>query len=193
MTKPETRGFTTKALDTVHSWAMFRLLRRTVASPTGESFERTYVSTPGAVACVAITDDHHVVLVRQYRATFDDMILEIPAGMRDVEGELPEVTAVRELQEESGYKASHITHMASMLSSPGVTDSTVEIYLATGLQRGETQPHGPEEDSMEIVVVPFAEAMTMISDGRLRDSKSVFGILLAAQHYGDIVGVDGAD
>ena len=193
MTNPGTLGFTTKALDTVHSWAMFRLLRRTVASPAGESFERTYVSTPGAVACVAITDDHQVVLVRQYRATFDDMILEIPAGMRDVEGELPEVTAARELQEESGYKASHVTYMASMLSSPGVTDSTVEIYLATGLQRGEAQPHGPEEDSMEIVVVPFTEAMTMISDGRLRDSKSVFGILLAAQRYGDIVGVDGAN
>lgn len=193
MTNPGTLGFTTKALDTVHSWAMFRLLRRTVASPAGESFERTYVSTPGAVACVAITNDHHVVLVRQYRATFDDMILEIPAGMRDVEGELPEVTAARELQEESGYKASRVTYMASMLSSPGVTDSTVEIYLATGLQRGEAQPHGPEEDSMEIVVVPFTEAMTMISDGRLRDSKSVFGILLAAQRYGDIVGVDGAN
>lgn len=192
MTEHGAHRFTTKALDTVHSWAMFRLLRRTVESPAGEAFERTYVSTPGAVACVAVTDDHRVVLVRQYRATFADMILEIPAGMRDVEGEPPEVTASRELQEESGYVASQVTYMASMLSSPGVTDSTVEIYLATGLQIGEAQPHGPEEDSMEIIVVPFVEALAMIDDGRLRDSKSVFGILLAAQRYGHLVGVNGA-
>ena len=183
--------FTTKALDTVHSWAMFRLLRRTVEAASGETFERTYVSTPGAVACVAITDDQHIVLVRQYRATFDDMVLEIPAGMRDVEGEAPEMTAVRELQEESGYSASKVQYMASMLSSPGVTDSTVEIFLATGLTRGDSQPHGPEEDEMEILVVPFREALEMIDDGRLQDSKSVFGVLLAAQRFGDLVGVNG--
>lgn len=187
------QGFATKALETVHSWAMFRLLRRTVEIPSGETFERSYVSTPGAVATVAVTDDFQIVLVRQYRATFDDMVLEIPAGMRDVEGEAPEVTAVRELQEESGFHAREVTFMASMLSSPGVTDSTVQIFLATGLVRGDSQPHGPEEDSMEIVVVPFAEALAMIDDGRLQDSKSVFGILLAAKRYGDRVGVNGVN
>lgn len=191
MTTSSMSRFSTRALETVHSWAMFRLLRRTVSTSSGEEFERTYVSTPGAVACVAITDDHQIVLVRQYRATFDDMVLEIPAGMRDVEGELPEVTAVRELQEESGFTATHLHYMASMLSSPGVTDSTVEIFLATGLQRGDAQPHGPEEDAMEIITVPFSEALAMIDDGRLRDSKSVFGVLLAAQRYGDVVGVSG--
>jgi 8-oxo-dGTP pyrophosphatase MutT (NUDIX family) len=185
------RGFVTQALDTVHSWAMFRLLRRTVKSVSGEVFERSYVSTPGAVACVAITEAREIILVRQYRATFDDMVLEIPAGMRDIEGEAPEVTAVRELQEESGYVAAEVVYMASMLSSPGVTDSTVQIFFATGLKRGEAQPHGPEEDSMELVVVPFSEALAMIDDGRLQDSKSVFGILLAAQRYGHIVGANG--
>lgn len=192
MSKESAQGFATKALETVHSWAMFRLLRRKVEIASGDTFERTYVSTPGAVATVAVTNDHQIVLVRQYRATFDDMVLEIPAGMRDVEGEEPEVTAVRELQEESGFKATQVTYMASMLSSPGVTDSTVEIFLATGLERGDAQPHGPEEDSMEIVVVPFTEALAMIDDGRLQDSKSVFGILLAAKRYGDLVGVIGA-
>lgn len=191
MVRPEMSRFTTKALDIVHSWAMFRLLRRTVEAISGEVFERTYVSTPGAVACVAITDKQEIVLVRQYRATFDDMILEIPAGMRDVEGEAPEVTAIRELQEESGYVASKVQYLASMLSSPGVTDSTVEIFLATGLVRGDSQPHGPEEDEMEIVVVPFRQALEMIDDGRLQDSKSVFGVLLVAQRFGEVVGVGG--
>lgn len=183
--------FSTRALETVHSWAMFRLLRRTVTSSAGDEFERTYVSTPGAVACVAITDDRQIVLVRQYRATFDEMVLEIPAGMRDIDGELPEVTAARELQEESGFVATQLQYMASMLSSPGVTDSIVEIFLATGLRRGEAQPHGPEEDAMEVMTVPFSEALAMIDDGRLRDSKSVFGVLLAAHRYGDVVGDSG--
>ena len=184
------RRFVAHSLDVVHSWAMFRLVRRSTIAPSGEQFERTFVSTPGAVACVAITADNDIVLVRQYRSTFDDLILEIPAGMRDIEGEDPELTAVRELREETGYSANKITYLGRMLSSPGVTDSAVEVYLATELVPGEAEPHGPEEDAMEIVVIPFSEAVAMVEDGRLGDSKSVFGVLLAARRYGHLYGVD---
>ena len=184
------RRFVAHSLDVVHSWAMFRLVRRKTIAPSGEQFERTFVSTPGAVGCVAITADNDIVLVRQYRSTFDDLILEIPAGMRDIEGEDPELTAVRELREETGYSANKITYLGRMLSSPGVTDSAVEVYLATELVPGEAEPHGPEEDAMEIVVIPFSEAVAMVEDGRLGDSKSVFGVLLAARRYGHLYGVD---
>jgi ADP-ribose pyrophosphatase len=186
-TEPMTNRFVTTDTQVVHSWAMFRLLRRFVKDPKGEVFERTYVSTPGAVATVAITKEGDVVLVSQYRATFDSFVLEIPAGMRDIEGEDPGVTAVRELREETGFDAQSIEMLGECLSSPGVTDSSVIVYLAQDLSPGEFQPHGPEEEAMQTLLVPFSEAMNMISDGRLTDAKSAYGILLAAHRHPHLV------
>jgi ADP-ribose pyrophosphatase len=167
---------------------MFRLLRRSVLSGSGEEFERTFVSTPGAVACVAITDDGHVVLVRQYRATLDRLIIELPAGMRDIEGEAPEMTARRELKEETGFDAQVMQRLGTFLSSPGVTDSSVEVFLAGKLQAGESEPHGPEEDSMEVLLVPFHDALLMIEDGRITDGKTAYGLLLVARQFPHLVG-----
>jgi 8-oxo-dGTP pyrophosphatase MutT (NUDIX family) len=182
-----TNRFITTDTQVVHSWAMFRLLRRFVKDPQGELFERTYVSTPGAVATVAITKAGDVVLVSQYRASFDSFVLEIPAGMRDIEGEDPGVTAVRELREETGFDAQSIEMLGECLSSPGVTDSSVIVYLARDLSPGEFQPHGPEEEAMQTLLVPFSEALNMINDGRLTDAKSAYGILLAAHRHPHLV------
>jgi ADP-ribose pyrophosphatase len=172
----------------VHSWAMFRLLQRSIVSPGGEDFERTYVSTPGAVGVVAIDDENNVVLVSQYRSSFDAMVLEIPAGMRDVEGEKPEVTAVRELKEETGFSANRIDYLGTMLSSPGVTDSSVEMYVARGLESGALEPHGPEEQEMKVIVVPFTQAIQMVDAFEITDAKSVYGLLMAARRYPELLG-----
>ena len=187
-TEPTANRFSSAETHVVHSWAMFRLLRRIVKSSLGDTFERTFVSTPGAVATVAITNDGDVVLVSQYRASMDDFVLEIPAGMRDIEGEDPSKTAVRELQEETGYIADTVEFLGECLSSPGVTDSRVIVYLATGLTAGQFQPHGPEEEAMHTLLVPFGEALAMVNDGRLQDAKSAYGILLAAYRHPELVG-----
>ena len=181
------RGFKAHADEVVHSWAMFRLIKRRVTSPVGEEFERTFISTPGAVGMVAVTDDGEVIFVHQYRATLDSFVREIPAGMRDVEGEDPATTAVRELKEETGYSASSIELLGTCLSSPGVTDSSVEVYLATGLVAGESEPHGPEEDTMFVEHVPFSQALEMIDRGELTDAKSAYGLMLAARRYPHLV------
>jgi ADP-ribose pyrophosphatase len=186
--EPNQNRFVETETHTVHSWAMFRLLRRFVQSARGESFERTFVSTPGAVATVAVTNEGDVVLVSQYRASFNEYVLEIPAGMRDIEGEDPATTAIRELREETGFDASSIEMLGECLSSPGVTDSSVIVYLATGLTAGQFQPHGPEEEAMQTMLVPFAEALAMVDDGRLKDAKSAFGLLLAARRHPHLVG-----
>ena len=180
-------GFHTQEDSVVHQWAMFRLIRRVVKAPRGEVFERTYVSTPGAVATVAVTDSGEVVLVSQYRATLDSLVLEIPAGMRDVEGEEPSVTAVRELKEETGYSASAVEFLGTCLSSPGVTDSFVDVYLATGLVVGEAEPHGPEEDMMTTERVSFSRALQMVDSGEITDAKTAYGLLLAARRHPHLV------
>lgn len=183
MQSENSSGFVAARDEVVHSWAMFRLLRRIVRSPRKEEFERTFVSTPGAVAVVAITEDHHVILVSQYRATFDSFVLELPAGMRDVEGEEPMTTALRELKEETGFVADRGEYLGRCLSSPGVTDSTVEVFVAEGVVPGESEPHGPEEDFMTVHVVPMRDALLMVEDGRILDAKTAYGLMLAVRRF----------
>ena len=176
--------FRTESLETVHDWKYSQLVRRTVVSPQGDSFDRTYVDSPGAVAVVAVTGDDEVILVTQYRAPVDGMVTEIPAGMRDVPGEPPLETARRELVEEAGVEAVSWRDLGSILSTPGASNGVVEIFLATDLHDVPAVPHGPEEDAMEIHRVPFTEAIRMCMDGEITDSKSVAGILRAARLLG---------
>lgn len=178
--------FSVDSDESLHSWYVFGLVRRTVVAPSGQRFERTYVSTPGAVGIVALTDEGSVLLVRQYRATVNDSILEIPAGMRDKPGEPVETTAERELREETGFTARSFTRLGSILSSPGVSDSVVEIHLAEGLTRGSPEPHGPEEQEMELLEISLGEALSMVDDGRITDSKTVVGLLLTARLRPDL-------
>ena len=162
----------------VHNWAMFSLVRRRVSDPTGVEFQRTFVATPGAVAVVPVTDDGRVVLVSQYRPAIGGHILELPAGMRDIEGEDPAVTAKRELREETGWEAGAMEFIGQCLSSPAVTDSRVLVYKGTGLVPGTRAPHGPEEEFMEIVIPTVEEAMDMVQDGRIIDAKTCYGLLM---------------
>src|SRR4051794_28940678 len=90
----------------IYEGRIIRVTSGTFRDPDGESFERDIVHHPGAVSVVPLLDDGRVVLVRQYRAALDVDLLEIPAGIRDVDGEAPEVTASRELAEEIGMRAS---------------------------------------------------------------------------------------
>lgn len=181
------RGFVTDQEKIVHEWAMFQLVQRHVTSPQGIPFERTFVHTPGAVATVAVTDTGEVAFVEQYRASFGGYVLEIPAGMRDIDGEDPAETACRELREEAGMDATNIELLGECLSSPGVTDSSVLVYLATGLTKVEMEPHGPEEDEMILHWFSFSQALVMVETGEITDAKSAYGILLAARRHPELL------
>ena len=171
--------FTRTSAEVVHPWAMYSLVHAVIESPSGQEFHRTFVDSPGAVGVVALTAAGEVVLVSQYRAAMDDILTEIPAGLRDVPGEEPLVTAQRELAEEAGLEASEWQWLGRIASAPGVTNSTVEIFLARGLTAVPTDPHGPEEDHMTISYVPLPEAIEQVVSGDLSDSKTCVGLLLA--------------
>jgi ADP-ribose pyrophosphatase len=118
-----------------------------------------------------------VVLVRQYRPAYEREIVEIRAGMRDVPGEDPAETGRRELIEEAGLSAGAIDHLLDMFPSPGMTDSVCSIYLATECVPVDHDRHGPEEDHMEVLHVPLADALAMIDRGEIADAKTVCGLL----------------
>jgi ADP-ribose pyrophosphatase len=155
--------------------------------PDGETFEREVVRHPGAVSVVPVLWEDElpiVVLVRQYRAPLDALLLEIPAGKRDVPGEDPEVTAARELEEEVGYRATALEPLARFHNSAGFCDELSHVFLASGLERVPQRLQGIEEQHMTVEHVPLHAVPDLVASGRLTDAKSIIGLLLARERLG---------
>ncbi len=158
---------------------MASVVRVTIAAPDGTTFERDVWRGKQVVAMVPLLDDRRsVLLIRQYRAPIDAHLLEIPAGLCDVEGEGPLATAQRELAEEVGKRAGHLHVLAGMHPAAGFSDQRVTIYLATGLVDVAHTPEGPEETHATLEVVALADVAAMVADGRLTDAKTIVGLLL---------------
>ena len=177
----------------VHQGHIWHVAVARFESPDGETFERDVVRSPGAVAAVPLLFDAEgnpsVVLVRQYRAAFDELVLEIPAGMRDVPDEPTVVTAARELVEEVGLAAGRLVPMHAFYPSAGMTNSVLHLFLATELSVVDRETHGPEEAHSEVVHLPLGEAMAMVESGEIRDAKTIIGLLLVERQLqrGDAV------
>jgi ADP-ribose pyrophosphatase len=173
----------------VHDGFVWNVVVADFEAPDGTPFTRDIVRSPGAVAAVPLIFDAEglpsVVLVRQYRPPYEQSVIEIPAGMRDVPNEPTEVTARRELIEEAGLEPGTLTHLLDMYPSPGMTDSVCTIYLATDCSPTETARHGPEEEAMEVLHVPFEDALAMIDRGEIADAKTVCGLLAAARRLAE--------
>ena len=159
-----------------------------VRTPDGRDVEREIVEARDAVAVVAVDTRGRVLLVRQYRQVVGGYVLEIPAGVLDVEGEDPAEAARRELAEEVQHDAGELEHLVTFLSSGGWTTERIHVYLGRGCTPGEL-PDGfeleAEEADMEIVALELADAVTAARDGEIVDAKSLVGLLLA----GSILGV----
>jgi 8-oxo-dGTP pyrophosphatase MutT (NUDIX family) len=162
----------------LRAW-LFRVERLHLLDPDGHSFERIVVRHPGAVTVVPAHDDGTVTLVRQYRAAVDSMVLEIPAGTRDREGEAPEDTARRELVEEAGLEAAHWELIVGVWNSPGVSDQHTVIYLATALREVASRPDGVEEGFMTTERVALADLDALVAEGKLMDETTVLGLYMA--------------
>lgn len=176
-------GFTFIGEDTLHQGFVISLARGEFETPDGERITRDIVHHPGAVAVVAI-EDGAIVLVRQYRAALHTELLEIPAGRRDVDGEPPEATAVRELEEEVGLRPHAVEYLTGFHNSVGFCDEFVSVYLATSFEPVPVAHDGPEEAHMTVERWPFEEALAAVMDGRITDGKTVIGVLAAARRLG---------
>lgn len=148
-----------------------------VPLPNGRSARYEIVRHPGGAAVVALNGRDEVCLLRQFRPAGDGWVWELPAGRLEP-GEAPQSTAVRELLEEAGCEAARWESLGGILSSPGVFDETIHLYLAQGLTSRPTQ-HEPHE-VIEVHWVPLAEAARRAVEGELRDAKTVIGLLRAA-------------
>lgn len=149
-----------------------------VELPDGNHSKRELVKHPGAVALIPITDEGKLILVKQYRKALERTIVEIPAG-RIEPNEAPELTAIRELEEETGFGTNDITYIQSFATSPGFADEIIHLYLAKDLYTIENPADGDEDEFIELLEISIAEAEEMVATGEIYDAKTAFAVLYA--------------
>jgi ADP-ribose pyrophosphatase len=180
---PSSSGFRFIGEREIHRGHVITVFEGEFTTPEGERMTRDVVRHPGAVSVVPVDGDE-VVLVRQYRAAVHDDLLEIPAGKRDVVDEPPEITAVRELEEEVGLTTDQVVPLARFYNSVGFSDEYSHVFLATDLRPVPHDRHGPEEIHMTVERVPLDRVADYLADGRIVDAKTVIGLLAALRHLG---------
>ncbi len=167
----------------IHRGRIIALHADTVRFPDGSVGEMDIVRHPGASAVMPFLDDPRgedptILLIRQYRYAAGGYVWEVPAGRLD-SGEAPEDCAVRELREETGCTASAVEHLYTMYTTPGFTDETIHVFMATGLERGETRHE--HDEFMEVVPMRLSEALERIRNGEISDAKTALAILYTAR------------
>ena len=147
----------------------------------GTIVSREIVVNKGAVVIVALTDRNEVRLVKQYRAAAETWVIELPAGTLEA-GEEPDLAAPRELLEETGDDAANWQKLGAFYTAPGIFTEYLQLYLATGLTPGPNRLEFDEH--IEVLTVPWAEAIAMIHRHEIEDAKSIAGLMLAGLQLG---------
>lgn len=157
---------------------MISLQVDTVRLPNGETATREIVRHPGAVAVIALSDGKMIV-VEQFRKPLGKAQVEIPAGKLDA-GENPADAALRELEEETGYRANKLVHVQSFSTSPGFADEVVHLYFADELSKGEVRLD--DEEFLTCEAISLDEALAYVREGRICDAKTLMAVYLWRIH-----------
>lgn len=153
---------------------VLKLRLDTVELPNGNFSTREVIEHNGGVGIVALTDAGEIVMVKQFRKPLEKVILEIPAGKLN-KCEDPLDCGIRELEEETGYKAGKITTLGHFIPSPGFANEVLYLYLATDLKKGEINLD--EDEFVETELIPLRDLYNMIMEGKIIDGKTIIGIL----------------
>jgi 8-oxo-dGDP phosphatase len=171
--------FETVESETLYVGKIFALRTDEVRMPGGNTTKREVVENFGAVAVLAIDEENNIVLVYQYRQPLGRRLWELPAGLLDLGGEPPHVTAARELQEEVGLSAQDWRVLVDLDTAPGFSDESVRVFRATVLSDvGRPDAHDEEAD-LVVKWFPLVEAVRMVFSGEIVNSIAVAGILAA--------------
>ena len=159
---------------------VFNTIVNQIEYDSGNKAVREVAEHPGGAVVVPVTDDGKIVMVTQHRFPMNKVLLELPAGKLNKD-ENPFVCAVRELEEETGYKSENVTELGSIYTTPGYSTEKLWIYLAKNLKPGN---HNREEGEYGMQVFEFSldEIEKKINNGEIVDGKSICGIYLAKNY-----------
>jgi ADP-ribose pyrophosphatase len=152
----------------------FRVERAVQVTPDGARHVREVVRHPGAVVILPLLDDGRLCFVRNFRVAVDQTLIELPAGTLEPD-EDPQETALRELAEETGYRAGRIEHLITFCMSPGILDERMHLYLAETLEPGPMALEAGED--IRPLLCTWEEALEMVKRGEIRDAKTLVGLL----------------
>lgn len=148
----------------------------------GQTLTRQFVNHPGAVAVLALNSDNQILMIRQYRQPVKQFLWEIPAGLLDIDGESLIAAAARELHEETGYRASAISHLIDFFTTPGGNNEMIRIYLARDLEFvGRPAEQEGEERDLQVEWIDFEIALASVLNSDIKSPSATVGILAAAQ------------
>jgi ADP-ribose pyrophosphatase len=171
------------ASETLFKGMIFAVDRDRLREANGLEIVREVVRHKGGAGALPVFDDGRVALVRQYRHPTGGELLEIPAGKLEV-GETPLVCAAREVEQEIGWRAGRLEKLCEFYTTPGFCAEKLYIYLATDLQPATQQLD--EDELVEVVYLPLAEAVQMALHGEIEDSKTLIALLWAARLFGSV-------
>ncbi|MCU0872174.1 MAG: NUDIX hydrolase [Pirellulaceae bacterium] len=152
----------------------FRVKSVQETTPDGTPRQREVIRHAGSVAIVPVVDENHVCLIRNFRVSAGKTLVEIPAGTLEPD-EDPRAAALRELAEETGYRADRLELLTACYLSPGILDERMHVFVATGLTLGPAAREPGEQ--IENLVVTWDEAIQQIRDGTIEDAKTIVGVL----------------
>lgn len=141
-----------------------------VELPNGDEAFRDVIKHPGAAAIIAFKDDENIILVEQFRKALDSVTLEIPAGKLDKD-EDHKLAALRELEEETGYKALNIEYLGKIAPAAGFCNEILYLYKATNLIQGNK--NCDEDEFTNVKIISLSELKDMIKKGGIIDAKTI--------------------
>ena len=177
----EPHAYDVRETETVFAGRVYSVRKDLVAMPGGEASQRDVVVHPGAVGVVALDGEGRVLFVEQYRHPVGRRLVELPAGLLDVEGEPGLEAAKRELGEEAGTGADTWHVLVDALTSPGMTDEGIRLYLARDVHEVERDVQTHEELEMTSSWLPLQEAVTQVLAGEIENAMACLGVLAAAE------------
>ena len=161
----------------VFTGRVFGVRRDQLIEPTGVRTTREIVAHPGSVVVLPVFDDGKILIIRQYRYAAGQFMWELVAGHREPDEDFRR-GAARELREETGYTARRYRKLLEIYPSPGLLSERMVIFLAEGLTKGEARPE--DDEKIEARILTLSEGDRWIRSGRIRDAKTISGLLYYA-------------
>jgi len=160
----------------VYNGKLLKVFKDDAKLPNGEIGIREWIDHPGAICCMPILPDGKIAMILQYRYSVKQEMIELPAGKLD-EGETPENCALRELEEEIGYRANRLTFLANIHPAIGFANENMWLYLAEDLEK--TEPLLDNDEFIELIPTKLEDAVEMVWCGDITDVKTIIGLLWA--------------